>query len=281
MSAPGSGPYERSEASGGDATGRPPRSQAPLVQLPSVPLVQDEAGGRTPRLQLGHVADRIADRLGLDPATLEGRCPLPGHEGPARLVSGIPEDEQGDLRLACCQGRWRSLGEVRAAIAYVIDNGGLPRRKGGRSNVELATWTRRLAYEVGAFKPEPVAAPPLPSGASPATRCALEGFLLLVGLRWADGPRVAVPFAVRFAAAWCGLGHGTAQHAISTLIKSGAIYEAGRHGRMPLYLPGPVPEEAEPEPDPADEDALVARIMEAFDAEELPLDSSDDEVARP
>lgn len=281
MSPRDSGPYERSGAKRGGADDRPPRSQAPLVQVPSAPLVRAGRRRQTPRIDFGQVVGAVAAYFGLDPITCEGPCPLPGHAGRARIASGLPEDRWGDVRLLCCRSRWRSLGEVLAAVAYGHDDGGRPRRDGGRSNIELATWTRRLAYETGILQPEPIAVPPLPSGASPATRQALEGFLLLVALRWADGPPLAVPFTVRFAAAWCGLGHGTAQHAVSALVESGAIYEAGRHGRMPLYLPGPVPEEAEPEPDPADEDALIARIIEAFDAEELPLDSSDDDAARP
>jgi hypothetical protein len=41
-----------------------------------------------------------------------------------------------------------------------------------------------------------------------------------------------------------------------------------------------MPEEVEPAPDPADDDALIARLIEAFDAEELPADSSEDGEAR-
>jgi len=43
-------------------------------------------------------------------------------------------------------------------------------------------------------------------------------------------------------------------------------------------IPG---KEAEPETSAADEDALVARIIEAFDAEELPADASEGGEARP
>jgi hypothetical protein len=205
---------------------------------------------------------------------------LPGHTGRARLASGLPEDKHGDVRLLCCRSRWRSLGEVRAAIAYGYDDGGRPFEEGGHSNTLLATWTRRLAYEVGAFRPAAVAVPPLPPGASPAIERVWAGFRLLIGLRWADGPHRPVAFSAGFAAAWCGVARGTAHAAIRYFTESGILREAGRRGRLRFYLPGPMPEGSEPALDPAGEDALIARIIEAFDAEELPADSSDGE-ARP
>src|SRR4051812_37379742 len=91
-----------------------------------------------------------ADADGLYPDGLL-RCPLPGHSGLA-FVDLAPDGEDpvaGELRLLCCRDRWRSLGEVRAALAYGADNGGRPHAEGGRSNIELATWTRLLAFEVG------------------------------------------------------------------------------------------------------------------------------------
>jgi hypothetical protein len=161
MSAPGSGSYEGTGEDGGRA--RPPApGQGPLVQVPSGPLVQ--------RLDLRDRIAALAEWFGLDPVTFEGPCPLPGHTGRARLASGLREDRHGDVRLLCCRSRWRSLGEVRAAIAYRYDDGGRPYEEGGRSNTELAVWTRRLAYEIGAFQPKPVPVPPLPPGASPATK---------------------------------------------------------------------------------------------------------------
>jgi hypothetical protein len=269
MSAPDSGPYKGTGADG-SRTRAPARRQGPLVQVPSGPLVQSDATGRPPRVEFGEAIEAVAQRLGLDPVTFEGPCPLPGHTGTARLASGIPEDPTGDVRLLCCRKRWRSLGEVRAAIGYGFDNA-------RRTNIELATWTRRLACEVGAFRPVAVPLPPLASGASPGIERAREGFGLLAGLRWADGPRRPVPFTVRFAVAWCGLSHGAAQKALRALVSEGIIREVERRGRLSLYLPGPMPEDAEPEARPADEeDALVAGIIEGFDATELPADSSEE-----
>jgi hypothetical protein len=218
----------------------------------------------------------------LDPETHEGPCPLPAHPGRARLAAGIPEDETGELRLLCCSGRWRSLGEVYAAIAYGFDNGGRPAREGGRSNIEIAVWTRRLGCDVGAFWPAAVAVPPVPSGASPATERVWAGFRLLIGIRWADGPRVPVAYSARFAAAWCGVSRGVAHAAIRFLVERGVIRVVERRGRLPLYLPGPMPDGAvEPETRAAEEEALIARFIEAFDAEELPPDSPEDGEARP
>ena len=65
------------------------------------------------------------------------RCPLPGHSGNAS-IGLAPADPRGAQRLRCeCEDRWRSLGEVWAAIAYGCDS--------KRTNIEIATWTRRLA----------------------------------------------------------------------------------------------------------------------------------------
>ena len=82
---------------------------------------------------------------------------------------------------------------------------------------------------------------------------------------------------MRFVAAWCGLRHGTAHEALRALIREGIICEVERRGRLSFYVPGPMPEEAESEARETDEDAL---IIEAFDADELPARSTDDEAAR-
>lgn len=213
-------------------------------------------------------------------------CPLPGHSGSARLV--VPEnDHDRDLRLWCCRGRWRSLGETRAAIAFGTDDGGRAYDKGGKSNRQLAIWTRRLAYEVGVFAPLSVPLPPLPPDAPESEVRTREGFALLVGIRWADGPVGPVGFSVRFAEAWCGLpSRRAASTAIAALVDRGVLLSAGedeegpRHfGRgLRLYLPGsPPPEEAprtlvetlaEEDAD-AEADALVALFVREFDAVEI------------
>jgi hypothetical protein len=139
-------------------------------------------------------------------------------------------DQGGDLRLGCCCGRWRSLGEVRAAEAYGQD--------GLRSNIELATWNRRLAFEAKSFVPLEVELPPLASGSEKHVQRAYAGFALLIGLRWKDGDHRPVAFSVRFCAAWCGLSHREAHLAIQELRQLGVIVEADRTGQIRLYLPG-------------------------------------------
>lgn len=195
----------------------------------------------------------VRRQLGADE---EGRfsCPLPGHDGHA-FVDLAPDDLGGDEpRLLCCRGRWRSLGEMRACMAYGVDT--------VRSNIELATWTRRLAYEVGAFAPLAVAVPALAPGADERTIGARAGFTLLVGLRWADGEHRAVAWSVRFAAAWCPLTHREAHRATRALIEGAVIVEAGRIGRVRLYLPGDPPAHD-------GEHALLTRLKTELGAEEI------------
>jgi hypothetical protein len=162
------------------------------------------------------------------------QCPLPGHEG--RATIGVPDDGRnaGEPRLRCCRGRWRSLGETRAAIAYGED------RK--RSNIEIATWTRRLAAEHRAFSPVDVSLPPLTAGSvPPSAQRARDGFALLVGLRWADGEPRPVAWSVRFSCAWCGFAIETARKTTEILIAERVIVEAERRGALRLFLPGRPP----------------------------------------
>jgi hypothetical protein len=174
------------------------------------------------------IADRISVRFGAD-ASGNLRCPLPGHKGSA-YVDSIPDQPSTELRLLCCSGRWRSLGEVRAVLSYGEDH--------LLSNIQNATWLRRLAYEVDAFTPADVRLRPLAPDAPEYLRRAHAGFELLIGLRWADGPRRPVAWSVRFVSAWCGLTFREAHAAIAELRQAGLIVEAGRVGRMSVYLPG-------------------------------------------
>jgi hypothetical protein len=203
-------------------------------------------------------------------------CPIPGHASTARLIH-----QEGDLRLACgCTGRWRSVGEVRAAIGYGHDR--------LLSNIEIATWTRRIAHEAGVFIPVRVVVPEL-TGAVPAhVRRAREGFELVIGLRWRDGERRPVAYSVRFCAAWTGLPHAQAHEAISALLAEGVIYEAGRTRRVRLYLPGapvalPTDNEsptstAEPSPNGHDETPSASELerFERIIAEHGALDRGQD-----
>jgi hypothetical protein len=134
-----------------------------------------------------------------------------------------------DLYLACCKGSIRPLGEVRAAIAYGRD--------AKRSNIELATWIRRLGYEAGSFEPAALEWEALPASASAATRLAYEGFRLLLSLRWADYKRRPVPYSVRFCSAWTGLPVRAANRAIRELLGAGVIHQVEAIGWTRLYLP--------------------------------------------
>lgn len=204
----------------------PVGAKGPLVTGPLVPLV----GGR---LQLRAIAIRVAAHFGADE---KGRlqCPLPAHTGTAYLDT--PEDDPAqDLRLLCnCTGRWRGFGEVRAAQAYGYDNC-------RRTNIEIATWVRLLAFECGAFQPVEVALPRLSADTPDWLDRVREGFALLVGLRWADGERRPVAFAVRFCAAWCGVTHYQAALAITELQRQGVIVHVDQRGLVRLYMPGADP----------------------------------------
>lgn len=203
-------------------------------------------------------------------------CPLPGHVG--RATIGVPYDDAGagEPRLRCCRGRWRSLGETRAAIAYGEDK--------KRSNIELAVWTRRLAYEHGAFSPIAVPLPLLrPEHDSAHARRAREGFALLTGLRWADHEPRPVAWSVRFADAWCAFRSMQSAHeATRAIVESYVIVEAERRGSLRLYLPGPLPSRPvggdgrPPTPrgrggrrDGWDPDELAEAIIREFDAVEI------------
>jgi hypothetical protein len=182
---------------------------------PLVPLV-------TPaRVILGDDAlGRLARSYGREP---DGYfpCPIPSHTGRATLV-----EKDGQSWLGCCLGRRRSLAEVRAACAYGED--------GKLSNIELATWWRRLAWELGDLDPAEVVVPAL--GEPSAAACVvLKGFVLLLGLRRTDHPPRPLPFAVRFAAAWCGIGKNPAHEGIKGALSADLMRIACLQGRMPLY----------------------------------------------
>jgi hypothetical protein len=196
----------------------PPADDGPLVTGPLGPLVQPGLVNLGERVRLWLEEHWHADGQG------SFACPIPGHKGTARLIH-----YEGDLRLGCCTGRWRSLGEVFAAEAY--------RRDFKATQIQIAAWTRRLAYEAGTFRPLDVAVPELPPDASDAARRAREGFALLIGLRWRDGEHRPVAFAVRFCSAWCQMGHTSAAEGVHELRARNVIFEADRRGQVLLYLP--------------------------------------------
>jgi hypothetical protein len=146
--------------------------------------------------------------------------------------------EEHGVWVGCCGGRKRSLAEVWAAGRYGVDE--------KRSNKELATWWRRLAYELGVLSPVDVAAPALGCDAPETVRRVWDGFLLLIGLRRTDGPGGPVAFAVRFAAAWCGTPKNATHRAIQSLTERGHMVVVSHAGRLPLYLPATVGDASDP-----------------------------------
>jgi hypothetical protein len=109
-----------------------------------------------------------------------------------------------------------------------------------------------------------------------------DGFRLLVGLRWADGPHRPVAFSIRFCEAWCSVPYRLANIGIKELVRLKVIQPAGKSGRVPLFLPAHVEEPESPKEHregPTDVDhherlsadeAAVKAIMDEFDAVELP-----------
>jgi hypothetical protein len=222
----------------GPARTRGPNDLLPVERSPKGPLVYgplvEETGPLvpTPRVPLDdRAAGEIARRWGAG-ANGNFPCPIPGHSG----VACLERDESGELYLRCCKGRRRPLGEVEAAIAYGQDS--------QRTQIENASWLRRLASAVDAFEPYTVDLPPLPPEAATATKDAADGFGLLIGLRWADGPRRPVAYSVRFCAAWNSLPTGKAGTAIKQLIAWRVIRVAEKVRRpgspfeVRLFLPG-------------------------------------------
>ena len=196
----------------------PSADDGPLVTGPLGPLVQPGLVNLGERVRLWLEEHWHADGQG------SFACPIPGHKGTARLIH-----YEGDLRLGCCTGRWRSLGEVFAAEAY--------RRDFKATQIQIAAWTRRLAYEAGTFRPLDVAVPELPPDASNAARRAREGFALLIGLR----SRVGEHGQSRSP---CGSAPPGARWDIQVrrrrspeLRARNVIFEADRRGQVLLYLP--------------------------------------------
>jgi hypothetical protein len=159
-------------------------------------------------------------------------CVLPGHADHASMYH---DPQSGVWKLRCwCRDEWWTLAEARAARGY-----GKPR---SLKNAEAAVWYRRLWHDAGLIVPRPLGLPPSPRAMTPSGLRVLQGFELLVGLRWLTHEGQAVTYTRDFAAAWCGVSAGTAQAAISLAVATGVIVvvdtcKIGAHPAR-LFLPG-------------------------------------------
>jgi hypothetical protein len=208
------------------------------------------------RIDVSGWADPVRSWLGVPPGARRFQCPIPGHDGLADL--GVPPDDPAqELRLICCSGRWRSLGEMTAARAYGKDE----RLK----NVQIAVWTRRLGYELEILKPIEIQLPRLTPDFPPSAEVARKGFGEHIGLRWADGPRIPVPYSLRFVMAWNRLSFYEARVGLKEILRQEIIVRAGTDGRCPVYLPGPGSDRDKA----LSEEELIERLRRDFDAEEI------------
>jgi hypothetical protein len=220
--------YERTE--GNTEKGISEAAGLGAYDVPLVPLAPPDHDERTPHVTHDGTVQRFLESAwGADEHGTLNPCPIVGHTGTAKLIHQV-----GDLRVACCSGRWRSLAEVWAGQAY--------RRDVFLQRAELAIWNRLIGYLAGTFPLLDVPVP-TPEDLKPRAVRALNGYKLLIGLRWSDGPHIPVAYSVKFASAWNKHGNGTAQRAIAELIEREIIWQAdciineGHRHDLPLYLP--------------------------------------------
>jgi hypothetical protein len=227
-----------------------PTRCGPLSSGPLGPL------GTGPRIDLEPLVEPLKRHWGAEPGSGRFPCPIPGHTGYSLLGPDL-NDPTAEIRLHCCKGRTRPLGEVRAAQSYGTDV--------RLTNISAATWLRRLAFEHGCFQPLHVELPNLPEEVPSYVRVAARGFALLVGLRWADYDHRPVAFSTRFCAVWCGLTLGQARKAITALEEAKAIRHEGSVGRARLFAPGTGYRLRRT----LSEEELIERLRSEFDAVEV------------
>jgi hypothetical protein len=204
-------------------------------------------------------------------------CVIVGHDHSAR----VHLSPKGYWQYRC-HGATAGYGlaEVRAFLAY----GGVR----SISQVEAARWRELLDHEAGLLDREPLALL-VPGNASRAAKRIASGIGLFLGLRdpcWPqDEPFL---FAREFARAYCGVSDDVARRGVRELEDRGLIERAGKCGRAILWRlpqgqrtatsPG-VQRDGDGASPPrarlgdgggADGDALVAALIETFDAEEMP-----------
>lgn len=264
------------------ATSTTPRAREPKrrkrVNLPSQPVRLSGPrltpyGSQAPVLEPPDTVARIR-ALGIEGRLLRRfPCVLPGHDHDAR----VHPTDAGYWQYTC-RGEPNGFGlaEVRARLAY-----GAARRI---SDLEAARWRERLDHEAGLLDRDPVSLP-VPDGAPRSAVRVAGGISLLVGLRDPDRWPEDEPFAFArtFAAAWCGIGPKAVRvglaylEAVGLIERAGAVETAGPRRAAILWRLTPQsagqrksPEDRSPTgADPFDENALVAGLIEAFDAEEV------------
>jgi hypothetical protein len=123
---------------------------------------------------------------------------------------------------------WLTLANVRALMAG---------RSPALSRPEQATWKLVLLVEAGVLSLVDVPALPLPPETSAITKHVFERLIFLLGCRWNYSLGDPAPFERAFAAALSAISEKQARAAIDELHEIGAIYVAGRHGRLRLWLP--------------------------------------------
>lgn len=226
---------------------------------------------------LGFPRDKTAARaraLGIDAQPgCSFACVIAGHDHSARLHPTA----KGFWQYRCDgAAAGYGLSEVRAFLGY-----GRVRKI---SKVEAARWGERLDHEAGLLDREPVRLL-VPRGASSAAKLIAASVGLFVGLRNPRWPQdEPFPFARDFARAYCGVSDDIARRGVRGLEANGLIERVGKCGRAILWrlsrehrgatppdggcasLPRARPVEGAG----AEGDHLVAELIDAFDAEEMP-----------
>lgn len=188
------------------------------------PRCTEDPGATEERaVELGRDPGAVASAIGM--GGVHDRCPLPGHDGAARVAP----DADGALRLFCDCGDdagWWSLADVHEAV----DRAGPP-RKLGRGERHL--WTLLLAHRAGLLPPADVRLGELPRRASPAMRAVAADMRLLLGLRRAVGDGRPMLYPCGLAKRRCGLvDKSHASRTIRALERAGVIANAGALGAI-------------------------------------------------
>ena len=176
-------------------------------------------------VQQPEIALACAASLGLpiDRVGRAFRCVLPGHAEAHPSASLHWDLRTGLLQYRDWQARsgiaWYTLPDVRASLAL-----GYAVRLRGPS---MATWQLRLLIETEILTPYPVPTRSLPLAAPRVIRQVYEGFLLLPACKWWHTPQVPIPFAWRFAAAWCGIEAWHVGDAVQWLLAHGWLRQVG------------------------------------------------------